>query len=278
MAPPQAALVSMGGKPKSEATRLAATTALALAGAKRKSAPARELRALVPRSEFPANPAQFMHNWSDALKTRHNVRDAPRSGRLPKMPDAEADECLDLLFGGFNKGAGHFPFESVAQAAHKSKRLSALMAKYGYSVGSLWRRLKARDPTATPLLRRYYPRLSPQVKAARLAYCKRLLGKGTKLRQFLARVVWVDSKTQFLVPKPHYVYVRSGADATHPLAARSAHGGPKVVYYAAVNAVFGACWAQLCSGTTGYARMCNEAGAAGKTYKVGRRWAPASNA
>jgi hypothetical protein len=221
----------------------------------------------------------MMKEWASKFSNTGTVVSAKPPGQQPKMSDAEADECIRLLFLGYKKGRGHRWFNSVRHALQHCTALKQLADKYGYNHRSLLRRLKYRDPTLHRRTLRYIKRLKPSARTQRLAYCRRLLAMGRqRLEQYLARVVWLDSKKMYVMPKAHMVYAPRGATREGNLLVAddrlpgSSFEFKKVVYYAAVNSVLGACHFKICSGTTDYKNLCQEWQDPGlTTYKVG--WA-----
>ena len=150
----------------------------------------------------------------------------------------------------------------------------------------LLRRLKRLDPTLHRHTFRYIYKMSKKTKRLRTAYCQARLAKGqVEMEKHLARVVWVDAKKLYACPQDHGVYAPYGAttaggllveDARLPKTPRDVK---RIMYYAAVNNVLGACHFKICTGTTTYSELCK--GDWGKkeglhTYKV-RGWVPASN-
>lgn len=181
-------------------------------------------------------------------------------GQRPSMPDSEADECISQLLGGYNVGRAHRWFSSVSDALKRCARLKQLADKHKYNSRMLLRRLKHRDPTLSRHTLRFMKRLKAGVRQQRVTYCQDLLRKGDDqaVQQYLARIVWLDSKIMYVCPKPYLVYAPPGA---HLLVADdrlpgSSYDVKKIHYYAAVNCVLGACHYKTCTGTTGYKELC----------------------
>lgn len=164
-------------------------------------------------SERPPRSAlhSFMTYWEQQLLATGNVVSSPPPGQQPAMPDPVAADCISLLLGGYNVGRGHKYFKSVRDALKRSSRLQQLVEPYGYNHRQLLRRLKHLDHTLCRRTLRFIRKLKPTVRAARVTYCTNLLGKGQALSQYLARVVWLDAKKLFVVPKEHLVYAPAGA-------------------------------------------------------------------
>lgn len=153
----------------------------------------------------------FMSYWEQQLLHTGGVVSGPPPGQQPTMPNSVAADCISLLLGGYNVGRGHKYFSSVRDALKRSNRLRQLVEPYGYNHHSLLRRLKHLDHTLCRRTLRFIKKLKPTVRAARVAYCTNLLGKGQALRRYLARIVWLDAKKLFVVPKDQLVYAPAGA-------------------------------------------------------------------
>lgn len=212
--------------------------------------------------------------WSAYFADHFTVLSAPPPGQQPHMPNAEADTCIALLLGGYNKGRGHRYFTSVRDALNRSAALRALADAYHYNHRTLLRRLKRRDPTLHRSTLRYFKKLRPATCAARVRYCEQLLRRGKDgVRRYLNRVIWVDSKLLYVTPKAHLVYASPAAvEAGHLLVADSRLPGSgrdvtKVHYYAAVNGVLGGIYFKPCSGTTRFRELQRLWGR--PVYKVG---------
>lgn len=236
--------------------------------------------------ERPANAWDYIPYWVRHWKAHSSVVSEPRPGQPALMSNDEADECIRLLQNGYSKAGGaRRLFRSVRQALEKNKRLAELADKWGYSHRSLLRRLKARDPHLHRSTLRYCRRMASAIKRGRVDYCQKLVAMGGEsLRRYLARVVWVDAKKLFVVPKSHLVYAPSGAGKRSTLLvaddrlAGNQFQTRKIHYYAAVNQVLGACHFKICSGTSEYRNLVEESQGQLRLYKVGAgSWAPASN-
>lgn len=275
----------MGGRRFSVATRVAAVEAFCAARRDRRAAVGIFNELVTDPLLRPTNPSDFIPYWYGHFVEKGSVLSTPPPGQPPLMPNSEADECLRLLRAGYRKqGGARRYFRSVRQALRKSAALKALADKHGYCDKSLLRRLKARDPHLHRSVLRYRRLVSGATKRQRLAYCQMLAAKGAEgLRRYLARVVWLDAKLLFVVPKSHLVYAPRGAAARSALlvADRRLPGTQlrtrKIHYYAAVNLVLGACHFKICSGTTGYKEMVLDSNGALRLYTVGAgACAPAS--
>lgn len=229
----------------------------------------------------------FVKDYSGKFGVRGTVMDERHPGQPPAMPDDVADRCIELLFAGYKRGPGRRYFSSIRQALVKSAELRAIVHQYydeDNAPHTLLRRLKQRDPTLHRRTLRFIKKLKKSAKNARLAYCERLLHLGeAALHRYLARVVWVDAKKLYVCPKPYLVYAPRGATAAGGLLVGddrlpgNQFDVKKIMYYAGVNSVLGACHLKICTGTTKYRQLCEDWPHEGlRTYKVGGVRAPAS--
>ena len=132
------------------------------------------------------------------------------------------------------------------------------MEDAGIQQTAFWRQLKQRRPGLTRRMLRWVRRLSDPTKAARLTYCQWLLSLSKEQRsRLLNRVVWLDSKKLYVVPRDYEVYAPDGAclvtvDGRLP---SSGYQCKKINYYSAVNAVLGPVYFRICTGTTKYSEL-----------------------
>ena len=109
--------------------------------------------------------------------------------------------------------------------------------------------------------------LTPEQKAVRVRLANRLLAmEEQRMRRYLHRVIWIDSKRLYVVPHGRKVWAPKNAQLTvedprMPTTGRQLKS-KCIFYYAAVNAVTGPLLVKLATGTTGFLEM------GGRTYKV----------
>jgi hypothetical protein len=134
----------------------------------------------------------------------------------------------------------------MRQAAQKNDYIRGILAGYRgpdgqpLSNSTLWRRCKAVCPGLSRKTMRYVFKLTSEHKRQRLSYCRRLMGMGACERnQYLSRVVWIDSKKMYIAPESKLVYANSSAQLYVQDRRVPCKGGKRIVYYAAVNTVFG---------------------------------------
>lgn len=267
-------------------TRLAAVKAWWWARCNVRAAVAK-FKELVPRRALrpPDGVAvqRFIRRWATRFDSHGSVAKKKPPGRRPALTVDEARRALFLLAAGYYRGRGHFHYRSIQAAIAHSAEIRELASRYKAASRrrSFYRRLKANAPALHRRLLRYVRKLTPKTKQARLAYCWRMrMMKPGALQRYLARVVWVDSKLEYVGPRDHLVYATAGEclrqpDPRVPTGHADIH---KINYYAAVCRAFGVCLIKICTGTTDYATICKTSKTGLRTYKVGGLWAPASNA
>ena len=205
---------------------------------------------------LPSNPSEFVHTWVSAWRTRFTLRSRSPEPRKPGITDDEAREVVRILTAGYQQGQRHRCYHSIKQAAERDGRIKESLQKKSDSEGkaftlcTLWRRLKQVEPTLTRKTLRYTFKLTAAHRNARVAYCTRLMAMPEQERKrFLARVVWIDSKTLYVVPRAMKVYAANAAQllVQDPRVPASMKQAKKIHYYAAVNAALGAVY--WCTGT-----------------------------
>lgn len=244
-----------------------------------------KFKELIPKDQRPHNPSDFVLDWVKAWIERASVRSRSPEPRPSRVGDDTARECVRQLKAGYVAEGRHKCYRSLKQAAAKNDYIKKVVATHLGPTGkpitlcTLWRRLKAVEPTLTRRTLRYTYKLTDAHKRERLAYCTRLLSMPpAERKKYLARVVWIDSKKLYVVPEDRQVY----ADSTAQLLIQdkrvpaSGYAARKIVYYAAVNAVIGTVYFMPATGTSrqkfqGKMWTVNE----GHIYKV-RPWRAAS--
>lgn len=230
-----------------------------------------------PDEKMPTNPSQFVNWWILAWQQRGSVLTAPPTPRRSVVTDADVDHCYDALLNGYTNSRGHFFFRSWRQAAKKSGTIRQVLESTASEDGvqltptSLWRRIKERHPNLSRRLLRFHHQRNEAERQERVAYCTNLLAMGeAALKRYLARVVWLDSKKLYVVPRAHWVYAPKDADlcvetTRVPTSWRKAK---KINYYCAVNQVLGAVTFLPVTGTTELAKIYKEVGWPYQPYKV----------
>lgn len=279
----------MGGRHYPLSTRQAAVTAWITAGQPgvgHRAEALRLFRESVPADALPHNPSEFMDQHVESWVTRGSVADKSPEPRRSAIDDATAKECVKQLLAGYTDGDRHRYYRSLREASKKNAYIKNVFATHldpftakPLTTCTLWRRLKAVSPNLTRRTLRYAFKLTAADKADRVAYCRKLLGMSKEERErFLARVVWIDSKKLYVVPKSHLVYAPPGANLLiqDPRASSSSYRCKKIYYYAAVNAALGGVHFFPATGTSPDKVDGKNQYPAGTTcYKVGGCW-PAS--
>ena len=279
----------MGGSHYPLSTRQAAVEAWIQAGSPavgQRTEALRLFRGRVPADALPHNPSEFMDQHVRSWVERGSVADKSPEPRQSLIDDATAKECVKQLLAGYADGDRHRYYRSLREASKKNAYIKNVFATHldpitarPLTTCTLWRRLKAVSPTLTRRTLRYAFKLTAAHKAARVAYCRKLLGMSKEERErFLARVVWIDSKKLYVVPKAHLVYAPPGANLLiqDPRLSSKSYTCKKIYYYAAVNAALGGTYFFPATGTSPDkvdGKYLYPAGTA--CYKVGGCW-PAS--
>lgn len=164
----------------------------------------------------------FIQRWGERFQETGSVDEAAHWGHHI-LPDEVADKCVDALFAGcdyheLKEGEmkqKHRPFHSIHDAVVNSEYIAWAVQQYDISEDTLARALQRRAPGLRRKYIRYKKVLSLETRLARVELCEAMLQKGEKkLRQYLRRVFWIDSKTFYIVPRDHCAYVLPGADLT----------------------------------------------------------------
>lgn len=118
-------------------------------------------RTMLPPEQLPSNPSEFVHIWVTAWIARGCVRSRSTTPRRSVVDDATAKECVNQLKAGYKAEGRHKSFTSLKQAAAKNDYIKHVLASsYGpnglpITHCTLWRRMKAVDPTLTRRTLRY---------------------------------------------------------------------------------------------------------------------------
>jgi hypothetical protein len=222
----------------------------------------------------PADPnlRSFMEYWSVCLLSRYRLDITPPPGQQPRMSDEEAEQCIQLLLGGYTFRGRKYYYTSVNDALKRNSELKQLADKHGYSNSTLLKRLKKKDPSLCRRTLRFVKALSKAQRQARIDYCLPLLLRGHgALQRYLSRVIWIDSKKLYVCPEEYLVYAPKDAQllVTDKRLPNTIYDIKKINYYSAANAVLGAVHFKICTGTTGYRELTKLNPAVLKLYTVG---------
>jgi len=253
----------MGGRHYSLSVRRMAVQAWAAAGEPEPGhmgEAVRRFRKLVPADSLPTNPSEFVATWVRNWLEHSSVRSPSPEPRKPFITPDVAKECVRQLKAGFMLKGRRLYYRSLREAANHNKYIKGVMESHtnpdtgkAYTLCTLWRQLKKVEPTLTRRTLRFCFKLTAAHKAARVAYCQKLLAMPrAKRRQYLARVVWIDSKKLIVVPQGRQVYAPTGANlmVQDPRIPDSYSKLKKIMYYAAVNAAIGPVFWNPVTGTS----------------------------
>jgi hypothetical protein len=212
-----------------------------------------------PAGDGPLNPSEFVHHWVREWNERGSVRSRSPLPRKPYIDDDVARQCVAQLKAGFMDKGRQRCYSSMRQAARRNAFISGVLAGYRdidgqpLSACTLWRRCKAVSPGLSRKTLRYVFKLTPEHKHLRLQYCARLMAMPALQRnQYLARVVWIDSKKMYVAPEARLVYANSSAQlhVQDRRVAASGFSAKKIFYYGAACAVFGGLFWKAGTGTS----------------------------
>jgi hypothetical protein len=189
----------------------------------------------------------------DKLRTDGSYMDRARTGRPPRITDAQVRRCVHY----FKRGVGTerekwWGFTSIEHAAFECPEIAAVLAETKVSVDTLWGRMKDLQMKEhghgfRRITIRTKPALSPEVKQERRE-------KAAEWAQMsledLMCVFWIDEKQEYVRDKAYKCYAPDDAtsytlESTAPLGKCN-----KLKYIACVNAVLGPVYIALISGTS----------------------------
>jgi hypothetical protein len=106
---------------------------------------------------------KFIQRWFDCFQKYGNVEDAPRAGRPPKVPDAEARVAAEILCAGYpvtinvdgHQVVQQKHYTTLPEAINANPRLSSMLQQY--------------DVTSQQLLNAIH-RVAPEVKQHRVSF------------------------------------------------------------------------------------------------------------
>jgi hypothetical protein len=198
----------------------------------------------------PANVAEFINYWWDALTTRYSLLDE-KHGRVSKLSDGIVERCLELLWEGYWCEGRHLAPLNLDDALANIPELARIREQAGLSVRTLWQHMKSAEPRLRQRLLAYKAKLSDAQRMDRW-------DTASRLRRYcleeLRRVVWIDATSVYVVPKGFKALVPPGADTVieddtmpkdykHAIVLR---------FYCCVNAVVGPVAFAWHTGTTGF--------------------------
>lgn len=180
------------------------------------------LLALLTNAAFTGNAFTFIPYWVNNFEARGSVLDKPPPGRHSSLDEERAKECCALIEAGYETASGEQRYyRSMRHALQLCPRLKQILGDTHLTQQQMLRRIKAACPELCRRTLRFVRYLAPTTKQQRAAYAARLLQlvaitpngpDATKLQRYLARFMWIDSKTVYVVPRDCLVYAPAHAD------------------------------------------------------------------
>lgn len=219
----------------------------------------------------PSHALDFVRRHWARWKSSANVKDRPRTGRPPKLPEKKAASAANLFTAGYTvsrrlepKGpviTECLPFSSLDDALARCPALAAMRTEYGISRDTLWRHIRKADPTiyrsSVDYKRSYTVAEMAEREKTAQAFLKRLRSE----RDFVRRLVFVDEGSTILASHKHVkqpAWRSKRAPELHRAVGikKLKHRKPIVLrYYIAVNADVGGVMIYPTTGTTDLKRL-----------------------
>lgn len=218
--------------------------------------------AILTNGTFIGNPYSFIPYWVDTFEQRGSVLDQPPPGRQSPVEQGLAFEVCYLIQAGYvNETGQQCYFRSIRHAVQHRPRLQEILGNKRITQQGMLRRVKRACPELARRTLRFVRVLTPRTKRARAQYAAWMLSMlkmtpqgldASELQSYLARFVWIDSKTLYVAPADRLVYAPPGADlyvedARMPCSKSQVK---KINYYVVVNAVLGPIYFKVVTGTT----------------------------
>lgn len=218
----------------------------------------------------------FLKRWFNCFLETGDVQDAPRAGRPPKVPDAEARHAAEIFCGGYtttiNVDGTQVPqrkyYGSMVDAIAKDPRLQSKVQQLGVTAAQLLRAIHRVAPEVQQRSVNFRHMLSPAEKAHRFSTAAGLLARNQTDPSLLDSMVFIDETTILThgLKREHIKVWVNTSDTTfkdftgvpgkpsapvkaHVIAAVSAHP-----FYAATN---GLVYMEFTTGTTNIKRLHN---------------------
>lgn len=212
--------------------------------------------------QTPEDPVKFVRKWGRCIRGDGSIEShAKHSGRRPLLTVRQLMDCYREAIGWYAAGRPG-PYASIKALAEQSPNVKAILTASGVKPATLRYWLKKR-------FRKFrYQRvvtkdlLTNTHKQDRIAACKLALKRTPR---DLQRVVWVDAKSMILVVRSIRAWVDSDVcdyEGRH----RPPQLGSQIInlkYYIGVNALLGAFWIAITTGTTNIDKVPGR-----KTYEV----------
>lgn len=162
------------------------------------------------QNKFPDQPieiretkAQFCRRWWCHFEERGNVHDAPRTGRPPKVSDADALKAAQIITAGYNatcmaygrQTVEHKYFGTIADAVAHSDTLQEILRNSRATNQQLREAIHRVSPDVVHRRVSFKHRLTDAEKAKRMVVCTDLLSRHHHDRTLLHKMVFIDETT-----------------------------------------------------------------------------------
>jgi hypothetical protein len=206
-------------------------------------------RELCPQPQ-PANTADFIHYWVEALQTRYSLR-TEAHGRESTLTDGTVERCVELVWEGYWCEGQHLAPLDLKDALANIPELARILRETGLTERTLWKHMRRLEPA---LRRRHVVFKAKRTDAQKLARWE----CASRLRRLcveeLRRVFWIDSTSIYVVPKGFTALVPPGVDAVIESEVMPKDYKHAIVlrFYCCVNAVEGPVGFAWHTGSRGY--------------------------
>jgi hypothetical protein len=197
----------------------------------------------------PADPVKFVKRWGRCIQRDGSIKGhAKRSGRRSPLTAQQLLDCYREAIGWYDAGRPG-PYASITALAEQSPKVKDIIAATGVKAATLRYWLKKRFRTFRYRMVVTKELLTDTHKRDRVAACKKALKRSPR---DLQRVVWVDAKSMILVVRSRRAWVDTDVcdyEGRH----RPPQLGSQIInlkYYIGVNALLGAYWIAITTGTT----------------------------
>jgi hypothetical protein len=198
----------------------------------------------------PANVAEFIHYWVEALRTRYSLH-TEAHGRVSKVTDGTVERCVELVWEGYSCEGQHLYPLNMKDAVANIPDLARILRETGLKESALWQRMRRLEPALRRRHLVFKAKLSDEQKLARWECAGRLR---RRCLEELRRVFWIDSTTIYVVPKGFKALVPPGVDAVieSEIMPKDYKSAIVLRFYCCVNAVAGPVAFAWHTGSAGY--------------------------
>lgn len=189
-------------------------------------------------------------DWASAATSTGVFADAPRSGRKPKLSEADGLRVIAELRKGFFVDGKLRPFPDVQTAQEHNPEIARILGKAGYKKPcDALDRLQAIDKELKHLKVHVIPQMSAQLLRERVLTCYWLASQSL---DYFKRVWWMDCKTLHCHPKAGYALAhKEDTDLRFVEDPRMKSNDDVIKFYAVANWHYGIAMWWFCQGTTG---------------------------